>query len=112
MSSILSEKELPAELTPQQAVESAYAHELVEISSKLRLGLPCLVECDKDLAPFVFMHLRTRLRDANMRCVYLDGRPREGEQAPPPSLAPMGLMGMMIAQIRDAVRGALEKRVI
>ncbi len=111
MSSILSEKELPAELTPQQAVEAAYAHELAEVSSKLRLGLPCLVECDKDLAPFVFMNLRTRLRDANMRCVYLDGRPREGEQ-PPSGLAPVGLMGMMIAQIRDAVRGAVEKRVI
>src|SRR5580698_3509561 len=111
MSSILSEKELPAELTPQQAVESAYAHELVEIASKLRLGLPCLVECDKDLAPFVFMNLRTRLREANMRCVYLDGRPREGE-APSPGIAPVGLMGTMIAQIRDAVRGALEKRVI
>jgi len=111
MSSILPEKELPAELTPQQAVEAAYARELAEVASKLQRGLPCLIECDKDLAPFVFINLRTRLRETNMRCVYLDGRPREGE-APTPVIAPVGLMGMMIAQIRDAVRGALEKRVI
>jgi cell division protease FtsH len=111
MSSILPEKELPAELTPQQAVEAAYARELAEVASKLQRGLPCLIECDKDLAPFVFINLRTRLRETNMRCVYLDGRPREGEPTTP-VIAPVGLMGTMIAQIRDAVRGALEKRVI
>src|ERR1700679_1890667 len=98
MSVILSEKDLPAELTPQQAVEAAYAHELAEISSKLQRGLPCLVECDKDLGPFVFVNLRARLRKVNMRCVYLDGRPREGEAAPAGAV-PVGLLGMMIAQI-------------
>jgi ATP-dependent Zn protease/intein/homing endonuclease len=110
MSTIVQEKDLPAELTPQQAVESAYSRELAEVASKLQRGLPCLVECDKDLAPFLFMNLRTRLREANLRCVYLDGRPREGEQQQGPM--PMGLMGTMIAQLRDAVRGAVERRVI
>jgi cell division protease FtsH len=110
MSIILSEKDLPAELTPQQSVEAAYARELAEVSSKLQRGLPSLIECDKDLAPFLFMNLRTRLREANLRCVYLDGRPREGEQQQAP--VPLGLMGTMIAHLRDAVRGAVEKRVI
>jgi cell division protease FtsH len=110
MSVLLNEKDLPAELTPQQSVESAYSRELAEVASKLQRGLPCLVECDKDLAPFLFMNLRTRLREANLRCVYLDGRPREGEQQQGPM--PMGLMGTMIAQLRDAVRGAVERRVI
>ncbi len=111
MSILLSEQDLPLDLTPQQAVEAAYARELTEISSKLQRSLPCLIECDKDLAPFVFMNLRTRLREANLRCVYLDGRPREGEAAPAGAV-PVGLMGTMISQIRDAVRGAIEKRVI
>src|SRR5215468_366254 len=101
MSIILSENDLPAELTPQQAVEAAYSRELAEVASKLQRNLPCLIECDKDLAPFVFMNLRTRLREANLRCVYLDGRPREGEQQPQGPV-PMGLMGTMIAQLRDA----------
>jgi cell division protease FtsH len=111
MTTLLLEKDLPAELTPNQAVEAAYARELAEVASKLQRNLPCLIECDKDLAPFVFMNLRTRLREANLRCVYLDGRPREGEQQPQGPV-PMGLMGTMIAQLRDAVRGAVEKRVI
>ena len=111
MSIILAEKELPADLTAQQAVEAAYARELAEVSSKLQRSLPCLIECDKDLAPFLFMNLRTRLREANLRCVYLDGRPRENEQQPQAGM-PMGLMGTMIAQLRDAVRGAVERRVI
>ena len=110
MSILLSEKDLPAELSPQQSVEAAYSRELAEVTSKLLRGLPALIECDKDLAPFLFMNLRARLRDANLRCVYLDGRPREGE--PQQAATPMGLMGTMIAQLRDAVRGAVERRVI
>src|SRR5690349_8958185 len=106
MSTILPEKDLPAELTPEQSVEAAYAHELAEVASKLNRGLPALVECDKDLAPFVFLNLRTRLREFNMRCRYLDGRPRENEQQGP---VPVGLMGTMINQLRDAVRGATDQ---
>jgi cell division protease FtsH len=106
MGLIVPEKELPAELTPEQSVESAYARELAEVASKLNRGLPCLVECDKDLVPFVFMNLRTRLREFNMRPRYLDGRPRENEQQGP---VPVGLMGTMINQLRDAVRGAVEQ---
>jgi cell division protease FtsH len=106
MSTILPEKELPAELTPEQAVEQAYARELAEVASKLNRGLPTLMECDKDLAPFVFLNLRTRLREFNMRCRYLDGRPRENEAQGP---VPVGLMGTMINQLRDAVRGATEQ---
>src|SRR5215208_6422854 len=106
MSAILAEKDLPVELTPEQAVESAYARELAEVASKLNRGLPTLLECDKDLAPFVFLNLRTRLREFNMRCRYLDGRPRENEQQGP---VPVGLMGTMINQLRDAVRGAIDQ---
>lgn len=111
MSIILPEKDLPADLTPPQSVEAAYARELAEVASKLQRGLPCLVECDKDLAPFLFMNLRTRLRQQNLACVYLDGRPREGDQQQQ-GMVPMGLMGTMISQLRDAVRGAVERRVI
>jgi cell division protease FtsH len=70
MTTLLSERDLPTELTPQQAAESAYSRELAEDASKSQRSLPCLIECDKDLAPFLFM---------NLRCVYLDGRPRENE---------------------------------
>ena len=73
MSIAITEKDLPASLTPEQAVESAYSQELADIASKLVRGLPVLVECDKELAPYMFMNLRGRLREAKLQCIYLDG---------------------------------------
>src|SRR3954453_20433566 len=108
MSIAITEKDLPASLTAEQAVEQAYAQEMADIASKLVRGLPTLVECDKELAPYLFMNLRNRLREAKLQCVYLDGRQREPQQGG----MPVGLMGTMIAQLRDAVRGAVERRVV
>src|SRR5436309_4156682 len=111
MSVLIKENELPQELTAEQAVEAAYATELAEVASKLIRGLPTLIECDKDLGPFLYLNVRTRLRNVNppLRCLYLDGRPRADEQ---PGTMPMGMMGTMIAQLREAVRGAVERRVV
>jgi cell division protease FtsH len=111
MSILIPEKDLPITLTPEQAVEAAYAAELAEVASALRRGLPALIECDKDLAPFLYLNLRGRLRDAGLRCRYLDGRPKNEEQAPGTSMS-CGLIGTMIAQLRDAVRGAVERHVV
>ncbi len=110
MSVFIPEKDLPASLTPQEAVEAAYSTEMTEVAGHLVRGLPSLIECDKELAPYLFVNLRARLRDRNLRCVYLDGRPREGEQQGGPM--PVGLIGTMISQLREAVRGAVEKRVV
>jgi cell division protease FtsH len=109
MSITLSEKDLPASLTAEQAVEAAYAHELAETASKLVRGLPVLIECDKELAPYMFLNIRNRLREAKLQCIYLDGRQRDPQQA---GAMPMGLIGTMIGQLRDAVRGAVERRVV
>jgi cell division protease FtsH len=109
MSILIPESELPLELPSDQAIEAAYAAELAEVASKLQRGLPCLVECDKDLAPFLFVALRGRLRTAGLRCIYLDGRPRAEEQQGGMAL---GLIGSMINQLRDTVRGAVERRVV
>jgi cell division protease FtsH len=109
MSVLIAEKELPQDLTVEQAVEAAYAAELGEVASKLQRNLPTLVECDKDLAPYLYMNLRGRLRPHGLRCLYLDGR------IPPEQAGPMdpGLIGAMIQQLRDAVRGnAVERRVV
>ena len=82
MSIVVAEGRLPEELTTEQAVEAAYAAELAEAASKLARGLPVLVECDKDLAPFLFLGLRPRLKQAGLQCLYLDGRPRAQDQGP------------------------------
>src|SRR5205085_4191705 len=108
MSITVTEKDLPKALTPEQAVEAAYSQELADTASKLVRGLPVLVECGKELAPYMFMNLRGRLREAKLQCIYLDGRQRDPQQG----AMPMGLIGTMIAQLRDAVRGATERRVV
>lgn len=108
MSVFVPETELPQQLTVEQAVEAAYPTTLADVASDLVRGLPALIECDKDLAPYLFVNLRNRLKQQNLRCLYLDGRPREGQAAEPTC----GLVAMMIAQLRDAVRGAIEKRVV
>lgn len=107
MSVVIAETQLPQELTAEAAVEAAYASTLAEVASDLMRGLPVLVECDKDLMPFLFMNVRARLRQHQLRCLFLDGRtPPEGQQMP------QGLIATMIGQLRDAVRGAVEKRVV
>lgn len=108
MSITITEKDLPSSLTPVEAVEAAYSQELAEVASKLARGLPTLIECDKELAPYLFMNVRDRLRQAKLQCIYLDGRQRDPQQG----AMPMGLIGTMIAQLRDAVRGATERRVV
>ncbi len=108
MSITITEKDLPSALTPVEAVEAAYSQELAEVASKLIRGLPTLIECDKELAPYLFMNVRDRLRQAKLQCIYLDGRQRDPQQG----ALPMGLIGTMIAQLRDAVRGATERRVV
>lgn len=110
MSLLIPERELPRELTPEDAVESAYSSELAETASRLQRGLPVLIECDKDLAPFLYVNVRNRLRQANLQCLYLDGRPRQQQQGAEPMNA--GFMGTMLSQLRDAVRGAVERRVL
>src|SRR5271165_5106335 len=107
MSVLIKENYLPQELTAEQAVESAYSAELAEVASKLQRGLPTLIECDKDLAPFLFVNVRNRLKANGLRSIYLDGR-----AAPEAGGMPQGLIGTMIQQLRDAVRGAVEKRVV
>ncbi|MFL5331298.1 MAG: AAA family ATPase [Gemmataceae bacterium] len=105
---LIPERDLPKELTADQAVEAAYSTELAELSERLTRGLPVLLECDKELAPFLYVNLRTRLKQHDLRCVYLDGRQREEQ----PGAATAGLLGSMISQLREAVRGAVERKVI
>lgn len=102
----VSEQSLAHELSAEQAVELAYAEGLQDTFNNLQRNLPVLIECDKDLAPYVFMNMRSRLKVASVQCLYLDGRPRQGADAS------CGMVGTMITQLRDAVRGVIEKRVV
>ena len=108
MSTLIPEADLPKELTPEQAAEAAYANELAQAASDLSRGLPVLIECDKDLSPFLFINLRARLKQAGLQCTYIDGRPKMQD----PNAVSTGFVGTILTQLRDAVRGAVEKKVL
>ncbi len=74
------------------------AGQLADLASDLRRGSCCLVVCDKGWTLPLFVDLKSRLKAAEVRCGYLDGRPTEG--AP----ADLNTMLAAIAQMRWAVR--------
>ncbi len=105
----IPEEELPVEVGPFAAVEAAYPVELARAAEALGRGLPVLVECDKELVPFFYKCLRDRLKRDGRQMVYLDGRPVADLPSPPPGA---GLVGTIIYQLREAVRGAVGQRVL
>jgi cell division protease FtsH len=105
MSILLSERDLPQELTTAEAVEAAYASSLAEVEDKLKHRLPVLIECDKDLAPWLYQNIKKRLKPAKIDCV-----PIHGVAANPSDPMAGSMMSVMIGQIRDAVRGVVDTR--
>src|SRR5688572_21283473 len=106
MSVIVPESSLPQELSTDQAVEAAYASELADVAHDLVRGLPVLIECDKDLVPWLFINVRGRLRQRDLKCLFLDGRPSPEDQGS--GVGPPTFVGVMLSQLRAAVRGAVE----
>lgn len=109
MSLLVPEDQLPVELTPFAAVEAAYPQELARITDALRSGLPTLVECEKELTPYLYKAVRDRLKKEGRSFLYLDGRPIPELPALQPG---MGLVGTIVFYLREAVRGAVSERVL
>lgn len=98
--------QLPTSLSTEEAVDAAYAPELAEIAADLARGLPVLVNCDKEVAPFIYMNLRDRLRSLGLPCVYMDGRQEESGEL-------SGAMAQsMLRGVRQAVRSATGRHVL
>ena len=105
----IPEQELPAELSAFAAVDAAYPAEITRCYEALRRRLPVLIECEKELAPYLYRSLRDRLKADGARCLYLDGRSAADLPPPPPGV---GIVPAMIHQIREVVRGAVGERII
>ncbi len=102
----LSIDQLPTEIDTFRAVEAAYPSELTGCCEALNRRLGVLIECDKELTPFFYKALRDRLKKADVTCSYLDGRNQTSGGVP------SGTMGSLIQQLRDAVRGAVDQKVL
>jgi cell division protease FtsH len=109
MHTTITEKDLPHALGIKDAVAAAYPEQVAETALALQRRVPVLVECEKELAPFFFLLVRERLQQEGMECDYLDGR---AEQENAEGVYLPGLMAAMTAQLRRAVRGAGEHRVL
>jgi cell division protease FtsH len=98
---------LPTAISVSDAVEAACAADLTFIEERLAHGSSVLVECDKELALHLYLALRARLkrRPDCPRLTVIDGRP--GADDPP-----RGVLGQMLAQLTDAIRGSLERSVL
>ena len=105
-SMIVEESALPTSLDAFQATAAAYPEQLALCRQSLLSGLPVLVQCDKQLVPYFYRGLRDHLKAAGAELVYLDGRPRAED---PPG---MGLVGRILAHLSDAVRGAVQERIL
>ena len=103
---IVEEADLPTSLDAFQATAAAYPEQLALCRESLLSGLPVLVQCDKQLVPFFYRGLRDHLKAAGNTLVYLDGRPRPED---PPGV---GLVGRILAHLADAVRGAVDQRIL
>ena len=79
-------KDLPEEMTHEDAVNAVYGDDIRWAEDKLRQGLSVLFECDKQLLPYIYAELRARLREERdgrrLQCRFVSGRPRRRE-APP-----------------------------
>ena len=109
MSLSIPEEQLPVELSPFAAVEAAYPEALARITDSLRRGLPVLVEAEKELTPYVYKCVRDRLKKEGKAFLYLDGRPINEL---PPLQPGMGLVATIVFYLREAVRGAVDNRVL
>jgi cell division protease FtsH len=106
VSRFVPENALPVELGAFEAVEVAYPGEIERVVGALRRALPVLIECDKELTPYLYRSIRERLKKLDVRCVYLDGRPTGEEVMQVP------LLTTIVNQLRDAVRGPVGERVV
>ncbi len=107
MTRVVAESELPVELGAFEAVEAAYPDELERSVAALRRQLPTLIECDKELTPFLYRAIRDRLKRHDVRCLYLDGRPSADDDG-----LPQSLLNTTIHHLRKAVRGPVGERVV
>jgi cell division protease FtsH len=106
---LVAETELPEELSVFQAVDAAYPDEIAGSFTALRRKLSVLIECEKEVAPYIYRAIRDRLKADGTKCLYLDGRNQQDIPPPPPGA---GLVMAMIHQIREVVRGAVGERII
>ncbi|MCO4781113.1 MAG: AAA family ATPase [Candidatus Cloacimonetes bacterium] len=98
---------LPNEISEKQALEYAYNSEIAWTVQKLSSGVSVLLECEKQLIPWLYMCVRTKLKNQGYTLEFLDGR------AIPEGAQDSGsVLRNMILQITHWVRNSSEDKVL
>lgn len=101
----IKQKLHPIELEDLQALEIAYSRDLFWCRSKLLNKTSLLIECEKQLIPYLFMHFREALKGGEQSVEYLDGRnSMNGTQN--------NLLRNMVDQITYWVRNATHSKIL
>ena len=98
-------RDLPAEITRDQAVELVYGADLARIEDKLLSGLSVLCECDKQLTFYLYRALRKRLKRRHggalrLRLVTGHAPPPDGQER---AAACQTVMQRMLRELQEAV---------
>src|SRR4051812_8888273 len=99
---------LPLAIRAEDAVEASCSADITFIEERLRRGQSVLVECDKELSFFLYMSVRDRLkrRGEKTKIVLIDGRPA------PDDPQPLGNLAEMMKQLRNVVRGSIDRTIV
>lgn len=102
----IKEADLPDAVSAKDAILAAYPCELQQVQDALMRQLPVLIECEKGMVGYFYSVLRDQLKKSDVRCHFIDGRLPPDQQDNP--MMQQGIMGTMVSQIRDIVRGATD----
>ncbi|MEM1347601.1 MAG: AAA family ATPase [Myxococcota bacterium] len=103
---------LPAQLTYDEAVEAAYREDLDWIEEKLSSRLSVLIECDKQLANYVYKALRKRFKSSGgPRLRLLSGHPRAPDPDNPMQ-ASATLTQRILDELRESIYGARDDGIL
>jgi cell division protease FtsH len=102
-------EDLPAQINPGELANTAYPEEVAAIGRGLIRKLSCLVECPKEVAPFLAHAIRTWVQPHGLKCTVIDSRADSGERTP---LVSTGLVGNMRLAAARAANGPLAGAVL
>lgn len=110
MSLRIAPQDLPEKINVFDVVELAYPTELTEITLALDQRRSCLIECARELVPFVFLSLRKRV-PGKPDWLFIEGKARPDNSDNPQIISPPAIQ-QMIQNLTRTVRGALDNRIV
>ena len=109
MSLVARPEELPEQIPAAELAALAYPTTVADICAALLRRLSSLVDCPKEVAPYLAHALRSRLKSHNLKCITLDGRGPAPDRVP---LVSSGLLANMRQALLDSVRGPAADTVL